>query len=148
MMGTLLVPTTTPLYYYVGGLLFSNPISTWPRPTTTPTTPLPTCTTSTVAPPFHLKTSGTCMYADGRVQLFDLTTLRLLGSDGKCLKEGEIAACEEFNFSPDGEMCPPSRCTYYEAQNLCISKDKDIPCDKLYGQDCAPEGRCQWYPEP
>lgn len=42
----------------LGGSYLATPISSWPRPTTTPTMPLPTCTTSTVPLPSHLGTSS------------------------------------------------------------------------------------------
>ena len=43
---------------------------------------------------------------------------------------------------------PTPRCKYYPIPiNECVSAERDVPCSDLPGKLCAPEGRCEWFPD-
>ena len=113
----------------LGGSYLANPISKWPRPTTTPTTPLPTCITSTVTPPSNLETPcnlrgiyggsicvafrSACNQCQSRRILVGnpsfSTSLRVLGSKVWPISQIKKLRCRIFRVLPflsPLQMCP------------------------------------------
>lgn len=66
---------------------------------------------------------------------------------GVCLEQAEEVACDEYECGDeDGACCPADHCTYHEAPlYLCWGKDREVPCEKLPGETCAPDPKCKWF---
>ena len=67
--------------------------------------------------------------------------------DGTCLEKDKEMACEDYSSVGDnGASCPTDHCKWYETPiSVCWSKTKELECERLPGESCAPEKRCKWF---
>ena len=104
-------PATTKFIMLEGSYL-ATPISSWPRPTTTPTTPLPTCTTSTVPLPSHLENASTPTPHRGPRTSTARPCCRCVDLKDRDAKEAYIVAT--FNFPNQSLLSGKSTALYVD----------------------------------